>query len=166
MTVDSDQLVALRESTPERIWRFCEALLADTDCDVKAAAIVAGAPGQARDLMSDRRTLVLLGAMRGELRATNASLRHELVAMLARMATMDPGDAMLRGGEIKDVLDMPQEVRMCIESIEITPAGGVKVRFSKRLDAIKLLFTLFGDLDAPQVAGGTARVVFRGRGSV
>jgi hypothetical protein len=162
--MSDDALVLLREQTPERIVRFCEALLSDASLDLGAAAVVAGAPGQGRALLEDRRTLVLLGAMRGELRETHRTLRHQLVGLLAQMSTFDPADAFgPDGATVKSIHEMPPEVRMALDSVSTRPDGTVQIKFSKRLDALKLLFTLFGDIDTPQAALGTARVVFHGR---
>lgn len=160
----SDALSLLRETVPERIWKFCETLLGSADLDVHAAAAAAGAPGQARALLEDRRSLVVLGALRNDLRETNKNLRHQLVGMLARMATFDPADAFVVDGQsFKNIHAMPPEIRAAIEKVKIKPSGEMEIAFCKRLDAIKLLFTLFGDIDSPQAQLGTARVVFRGR---
>lgn len=161
----SDALALLRETVPERIWLFAESLLGSADLDVHAAAIAAGAPGQARALLEDRRTLVVLGALRNDLRETNKHLRHRLVGMLARMATFDPADAFEADGvTLRTISKMPVELRMSLDVVS-RPDGSVNIKFSakSRLEAIKLLFTLFGDIDSPQAQLGTARVVFRGR---
>jgi hypothetical protein len=160
----NDALALLKDTVPERIWRFTEALLEDKDMDPRAAAIAAGAPGQHRALMEDRRFLVLFGAMQNDLRATHNTLRHQLVGMLGRMATFDPRKAFAPDGlTLKNVHDIPDDVAAAIESVQIKPSGEMYIKFSKRVDAIKILFALFGDLDSQVAVGGTAKVIFRGR---
>lgn len=161
----SDALALLRETVPERIWRFTEAMLADKDMDPRAAAIAAGAPGQQRAIMEDRRFLVLFSALQNDLRTTHNTLRHQLVASLGRVATFDPADAFEADGvTMRAIKDMPVEVRMALEFTS-RPDGSVTIKLSSktRLEAHKILFALFGDLDAPIAAGGYAKVIFRGR---
>ncbi len=160
----TDAIALLRETIPIRIWRFAEALLADKDMDPRAAADAAGAPGQQRAIMEDRRFLVVFAALQNDLRETNRSLRHQLVAMLARMATFDPADAFTADGlTLKNIHDMPPELRAAVEKFKVKASGEMEITFVKRLDAIRLLFTLFGDIDSQTAQLGTARVVFRGR---
>lgn len=154
----SDALAILRSNTPEHIVRFAESY--SSHLDAAAAAESVGMPGQARALMSDRRTLTYMQALSGHLRETYAAIRHETIGMLVSLATYDPARALSPGGGWIPFAQWPTELRMSVTDIEFTEEGDLKkVRFSKRLDAIGMLLDLTGDRVA-QVAESRQMVVF------
>jgi hypothetical protein len=82
------------------------------------------------------------------------------------MLTFDPKDAVARGSmQFLDMHDMPDAVRLCIESWKVRTDGSFEVKFVKRLDVLEMFFRLFGDIDSSPAAGGArATVHFHGRG--
>lgn len=157
----TDTLAVLRETIPERLVTFAETYLSN-GLDAAAAAHACGAPGQQRTLLTDRRTLSYLAAMTGQIRAANADVRTQIVGLLAQMALFDPAGAVRAGSlQLRSMEEMPANVRMCIEGWEVKADGSFKVKFVRRLDVIRLLLEMTGDVGP--VAHGNAsgvRVVF------
>jgi hypothetical protein len=130
------------------------------DLDATAAALDIGAPGQERALMQDKRTLVYLGALCGQLRETHAELRAHMVGMLSHMALYDPGVALSSVGWLP-FEQWPQSLRMCVEHIELHESGAIKkVKFTRRLDVIAMLLALTGDAHQVARAQARTRVIF------
>lgn len=153
----SDQLAVLRNSIPERLVRFAERYMCDLDAPAAAAHV--GAPGQAGELMRDRRTLVYLSALAGHIRSTNEELRAHMVGLLTHMALYDPAGAMGAVGWLP-FAEWPQELRMCVEGLELYDSGAIKkVKWVKRLDVVQLLLQLTGHVPSAAVAK-QPRVVF------
>ena len=91
--------------------------------------------------------------------------RRAAIMMLAALVGYDPAAAFDKFGELRNIHDIPPEVRSAITSWERKADGTIKVRFARRLDALKLMFAHFGDMESRHIAaGGTAQVIYEGGG--
>lgn len=152
----TDALAILHNTLPAGLCAFAELYLAGAD-PAEAAAQV-GAPGQARALLSDRRTLSYLAAKAAP-GLVQRDIRAATVGMLAQMSVYDPASAMGPVGWLP-FGEWPPQLRMCVESVELHESGAVKrVKFTKRLDVIELLLRLTGDVGR-RVSPTRAKVVF------
>lgn len=156
-----DQLSVLRNTMPERLIRFADLYL--VHLDAARAALDVGAPGQERALMADRRTLMYISAVCGHLRENNAHVRAQIVGMLAQMAVYDPKGALGVGGWLP-FDQWPDALRMCVEGLELHESGQVrKVKFTRRLDVVKLLLELTGSI-GPTLNAKHGGVIFEQEG--
>lgn len=161
----NDTLAVLRETMPERLWMFAEHYLTQ-GLDARASAAHVGAPGQEHALMKDRRTLAYLTALAEHTRDANQQIRDSVVGALARMALFDPKDAVREGSMmLRSMSEMPDNVRLAIESWEVKPDGSFKVKFVRRLDCIRLLLELTGDLPTAGASAGVKIVFEKARGA-
>lgn len=152
-----DQLALLRSTIPERLLRFAEVYLATLDAAHAAQEV--GAPGQERNLLSDRRVLMYISAVCGHTRENNAHVRAQVVGMLAQMAVYDPASALGPAGWAP-FSEWPPALRMCVEGLELHESGAVKrVKFTRRLDVIKLLLDMTGSI-GPALQAKHGRVVY------
>ncbi len=109
--------------------------------------------------MADRRVLTYLGALCGHMRESNAQVRAQMVGMLAHMALYDVKDALGPLGWLP-MAEWPDQLRMCVEGFELDTNGALKrVKFTRRLDVIKLLLDMTGSI-GPVLTARHARVVF------
>lgn len=129
------------------------------------AADAVGAPGKGTDLMRDPRTARVLAAILGSDREAMQDQRRAGIMMLAHLVAYDPADAIDHmTGAFLQLHKMPASVRCAVESYETKPDGSVKVKFVRRLDALRLLFAHFADVDNRALAvAGLAHVHFHGR---
>lgn len=153
-----DQIALLRSTMPDRLTRFCDRYLMHLDAAQAASEV--GAPGQERTLLADRRVLQLISAVCGHVRENNAHVRAAMVGMLARMALWDVKDIVAPVGGFLPVNEWPDQVRMCVEQLDLDANGAIKrVRFTKRLDVMKMLLDLTGTMPA-QLSAAHGRVIF------
>lgn len=162
-----DALIALQEEVPGYVYRFAETLTSDPEMSVAAAARAAGKPGQGAQLLRDRRTQLAIAALVGVDREIFRDQRQQALRLLALMCAYDPAEAFDQYGEVKSIHDIPPEVRVAIESYERDADGKVKIKFTRRLDALKLFMAHFGDIDdSVHAVSGTVKATFHfeGRG--
>lgn len=163
----ADALEVLRTQVPARLFRFAETVAAQRETDLNAAAEAVGAPGQGERLMRDPRTCKVLAAIIGSDAEANKDTRKAALLMLATLCSFDPAEAFDQYNHPLPMHSIPPAVRAAIRSYEVKPDGSVKITFYSRLEALKLLFMHFGDIDNRALAiGGHATVVFRGRGAL
>lgn len=127
------------------------------DLDACAAAIRAGySPDVARTaqtmLMWEPQILAEIERLKTA-RALRTHVTHDRVVLeLSRIALVDPVDAfdVLPGGEdeqgrplptmaVKPLDKMSEDTRRAIESIEVLPGGGVKIKFASKLKALEMV---------------------------
>jgi hypothetical protein len=164
--VKSDALAVLRSQTPAKVWAFAEAWAADPDLRPGNAANAIGELSPT-EFLRDPRTHRAMSAILATDRDALQDTRRAGIMMLSALCGYDPAEAFDRFGEALNIHDMPPEVRSAIVAYEKRSDGSVKIRFSSRIDALRLLFAHFGDLPPEGVtvnAAAGATVVFRGRG--
>lgn len=162
-----DALTSLRAQVPDRCYRFAEALAADPEMRLEHAAQVVGAPGQGTEIMRDPRTSRVLAAIMGADRDAMRDQRRAGIMMLAMLCAYDPAGAFDVMGRPLGIHEIPAIVRLAIESYETKADGTVRIRFVRRLDALRLLFQHFADVDTKALAvGGFAHVHFHGRDAI
>lgn len=167
----ADALAVLREQVPTRIYRFAELVatgLAQGQRDVlESAAEAVGAPGEGTRLMADARASKVLHAILGADGESFRDTRLGAIQMLTQLCGYDPGEAFDNTNQPLPIRDMPPSVRCAIEGYKVKADGTVEIKFVKRLDALRLLLAYFADIENKALAvGGTATVVFRGRGKL
>lgn len=163
--MQDDPRAVIDVTVPAYIISFAERLMSDPDMNASRAAEAVGKPGQAKALLADRRTQMCLASIGGELRDSYRSMRHAMVGLVAKLCIYDVADAFTHIGTPKLIHDVPVELRAAIQGIKTRPDGSMEYKFVSRLEALKLFFTLFGDIAQEQnvtSASGTARVVFLG----
>ena len=165
MATHADALQVLASQTPPRLYQFAQALAADPEMRLEHAATAVGAPGKGHDLMRDPRTARVLAAILGSDRDAMQDQRRAGIMMLAALVAYDPAEAVdAENGAFLPLHDMPPSVRVAIESYERKADGSIKVRFVRRLDALRLLFAHFADVDNRALAVSVlAHVHFHGR---
>lgn len=161
----ADALTVLRKQTPPTIAAFVEHLAADPAMRLDVAAQAIGKPGTGVEIMRDPRAARYLAAVLGSDRDALQDTRRKAIQMLSVLCGYDPAGAFDKAtGLVLPIHSMPMEVRACIESYEIRADGTTRIRFVKRLEALKLLFAHFADVDNRALAvAGMAHVHFHGR---
>jgi len=157
----SDELTLLQQSTPERIYRFAEQWYATLDAAGAAAAV--GAPGEARQLVQDRRAQLIFAALAGQTRATATDLRRATLGWLCSAMQADPAGLFDDAGMVRMKLaDIPPSIRAVLQ-VEIKSDGSWKATLPPKLKIAEMLLTLTGDLAPPGAGAVSSRVVFHGR---
>lgn len=165
MTTRADMETVNAEVLPVWVNAFATALLSDPELSAANAAAAIGRPGQAKELLSDRRVQHALSTATSELREGFREQRRAAVQMIARMMTWDPKDVVNKFGQVHPIHEWPEAARMCLESWEQKSDGGFKFKMTPRLQVLRIFLELFGDLETTNHAssGESVRVSFYGR---
>jgi hypothetical protein len=156
----SDALALLRESTPVVLYSFAEAFL---QClDVREAARQVGHLGRGEEFLADRRTWAVIRALQKDMSEAARGVRETAIRELVQLLTWDPADAMTPDGRVKDLHELPLNLRKAAHVV-INDAGRVKLTFDPRVrfEALRQILQMTGDM--PTEGAQETRIVFRGR---